>query len=324
MITSPAPLEWLQTLADATRVRLLRLLDREELSVSELCNIVQLPQSTVSRHLKVLISEVWIGNRRVANNQLYRVDRSVWNDARCDLWSWVESQAADSPTSQLDDARLKQVLAERSTSDAFFRSSADRWDAVRVELFGSRLDAFALAAAIPEQAVVAELGCGSAPLAQLIAPFASEVIAVDSSAAMLSAAQRQSADKKNIRVLAGELSALPIDAERLDLAWLVLVLPYVEQPISILTEAARVLKPNAKLIIVDLLPHDREPYRAEMGHVRLGIDEAELNGWCRASGLHVQRFCPLPPDSSARGPALFTAVCVRETPSSIDSIDSPD
>lgn len=311
MISTLAPLEWLQTLADSTRVRLLRLLERQELAVSELCTTLQLPQSTVSRHLKVLASEDWVASRRDGNNHLYRVDASQWNEQRDELWKWVSKQAAMAPSSQLDDRRLEQVLAERPRSDDFFRTSAGQWDALRVELFGPRVDASALAATLPPTAVVGELGCGSAPLAQLVAPFVERVIAVDNSPAMIAAAERQLKGHKNVSLKLGNLDQLPIDDQCLDAAWLVLVLPYIAQPAGVLREVARVLKAGAPLIIVDMSPHDRDLYRQQMGHVRLGLEREQLEAWCSECGLQVERFWQLPPDSAARGPALFSAVIKR-------------
>lgn len=311
MISTAAPLEWLQTLADATRVRLLRLLEREELSVSELCLTLQLPQSTVSRHLKLLASESWVSSRRDGTNHLYRVDPSLWNQQRHELWKWVAQQAASTPSSQLDDRRLEQVLAERPRSDDFFRSAAGQWDALRVELFGTRVDAAVLAATLPPTAVVGELGCGSAPLAQLVAPFVHQVIAVDNSPAMISAAERQLKEHTNVSLKLANLDQLPVADASLDAAWLVLVLPYIAQPLNVLREAARVLKKGAPLVVVDMSPHDRDMYRLQMGHVRLGLTREQLECWCSECGLKIQRFWQLPPDSAARGPALFSAVARR-------------
>lgn len=310
-MVSTASLEWLQTLADSTRVRLLCLLANQELSVSELCLIVQLPQSTVSRHLKVLSADGWITNRKDGTNHMYRVDSEAWSDAKSSLWLWVRSQS-DSPTTVQDEQRLKQVLAQRSRSEAFFSSTAEHWDRLRVELFGQKLDAFVLAATLPADAVVGELGCGSAPLCQLIAPFVKEAIAVDSSTAMLSAAKDRIQDCGNVRVVNASLDDLSLEDELLNAAWLILVLPYLDDPVAALTEAARVLKPDAPLVIVDLLPHERYMYRQEMGHVRLGVARDELVHWLGEAGMRLDRHHILPPDPQAKGPALFAAVARRD------------
>lgn len=306
MVTT-ASLDWLQTLADGTRVRLLRLLEQAELSVSDLCTIVQLPQSTVSRHLKVLAADQWIAHRREGTNHLYRVDDGEWLDSRQSLWLWVRQQA-DTPTSLLDQQRMGRVLTERSRSEAFFSSTADQWDKLRVDLFGNQLDALILAATLPSDAVVGEFGCGSAPLSQLVAPYVGQVVAVDNSSAMLAAARQRLAGLDNVRVEHSSLTELPLADNSLDAAWMILVLPYLSDPEEVLAEARRVLKPAAPLIIVDLLPHDRSAYRQEMGHLRLGTSSDELSGWLRPACLALSNYRSLPPDPAAKGPALFMAI----------------
>lgn len=304
-----APLEWLQTLADATRVRLLLMLEQQELSVSELCGIVQLPQSTVSRHLKLLSDDGWIVNRREGTNHLYRIEPETWEPARTGLWSWLRQQA-DTPTTGLDRQRLVQVLAQRSRSETFFSSTAEQWDKLRTELFGQHLDSYVLAASLASDAVVAELGCGSAPLSHLVAPYVGQVIAVDNSSAMLAAAKQRLRGLKNVRVELSSLTELELNDDSLDLAWLVLVLPYLTEPVCVLKEASRVLKDKASIVLLDLLPHERSAYRQEMGHVRLGVSREELTGWLCAADLSLKQYCELPPDPQAKGPALFIAVAV--------------
>lgn len=304
---STGSLDWLQTLADSTRVRLLHLLTHEELAVSEMCSVVQLPQSTVSRHLKVLAADDWVCNRKEGTNNLYRAEVSGWGQARTELWNWVREQA-DSHTVHQDDLRLSQILAQRSRSEAFFSSSAEHWDRLRAELFGQRLDAFVLAASLCRNAKVVELGSGSAPLCQLVAPYVKEAIAVDNSNAMLSAAKQQLSKYKNVNIVDATLSDTGIEAQSCDCAWLVLVLPYLDEPSGVLAESRRILKPDAPLVIVDLLPHDRGIYRQEMGHVRQGVSQNELADWLSASGMRMNSYQPLPPDPNAKGPALFSAV----------------
>lgn len=309
MVTTISSLEWLQTLADSSRVRLLNMLHAQELSVGELCAILQLPQSTVSRHLKLLLDGQWVVNRRDGTIHLYRVAEEIWVEARRDLWTWVRDQADSTAVAQFDFQRLRQVLAtRRSRSEEFFSSAADEWDRLRVDLFGRRLDACVLAASLPGDAVVGELGCGSAPLAQLVAPFVREVVAIDSSSAMLAAAERRVAGLQNVNLKRAELNQLPLEARSLDAAWMVLVLPYLIEPVEVLREAARVLKPLASLILVDLLPHDRQAYRQEMGHLCMGVGREELSRWCSAAGLVLVNYVGLPPDPDAKGPALFAAV----------------
>ncbi len=310
MVTTGS-LDWLQTLADNTRVRLLRLLHGNELSVSELCAVVQLPQSTVSRHLRVLAADGWVANRKNGTNHLYRIDASAWCDSRTQLWQWVHGQA-DSHSLRHDSERLQQVLAQRSLSERFFSNSAEQWDRLRVELFGKQIDAFVLAASLNSDKRVGELGCGSAPLCKLVAPYVAEAVGVDNSEAMLAQAkQRLASDGKlptNIRLMQAELTSTPLPNDCLDIAWMVLVLPYIDEPQAVLQEASRVLKRGSRLVIVDLLPHDREEYQQEMGHVRLGTSRDLLDEWMTGTDLQLQNHIALPPDPEVRGPALFAAI----------------
>lgn len=305
-MVSTGSLDWLQTLADSTRVRLLRLLTEQELAVSEMCTVVQLPQSTVSRHLKVLAADEWVRNRKEGTNNLYRAEVAQWCGARNELWSWVRGQA-DSRSIQQDDLRLARVLAQRSRSEAFFSSTAEHWDRLRIELFGPQMDTFILAASLPSYATVVELGSGSAPLCQLIAPFVKQAIAVDNSQAMLAAAKQQLTRHNNVRIVNATLSDTGLEDHCCDCAWLVLVLPYLDDPVAVLNESRRILKPGASLVIADLLPHDRDTYRQEMGHLRQGVAQAELEEWLAASRMHLTAYRAIPPDPSAKGPALFTA-----------------
>lgn len=306
-----APLGWMQTLADATRVRLLRLLERQELSVSELCTIVQLPQSTVSRHLKVLSADSWIINRRDGTNQLYSTVAGTWDAARNDLWHWVRMQA-DTPTTDQDEQRLEQVVSSRFRGEAFFASAAEHWDNLRTELFGKQVDAFTLAASVSPDATVGELGCGSAPISQLVAPYAKHVYAVDNSSAMLAAAEQRVGKLENVTVLNSPLTNLAIPNETLDIAWLTVVLPYLVSPPEVLREAARTMCPRATLVIVDLLPHERASYQQEMRHLRLGTDREQLITWLDEAGMSLALYQPLPPDPNAKGPALFSAVARKK------------
>lgn len=305
---STQAIDWLQTLADGTRVRLLSVLGHDEFSVSELCMIVQLPQSTVSRHLKLLADDGWADHRRDGTNQLYSLSKANWCAARRQLWDWLVEQKNNTATTAQDEARVRRVLTERSRSVAFFESAAEQWDHLRVELFGAQLDAHILAATLTPESVVAELGCGSAPLAQLAAPYVRQVIAMDNSSPMLAAARQRLHGVKNVQIQQASLTQLPLENGTCDAAWLVLVLPYIDEAVPVIKEAARILKPNAPLIIVDLLPHDRHAYRQEMGHVRLGIDREEMSDWFKQAGLKKTLFNPLPPDSVAKGPTLFAAV----------------
>src|SRR5262249_55369050 len=149
-------------LSDAIRVRMLAVLDGGELTVSELCDVVQLPQSTVSRHLKTLADRDWVTSRRDGTRRLYTVPLDDLDPAARRLWQLVREQAASSATLAHDDRRLKHVLARRRTqSEVFFSSSAGQWDRLREELFGATSHLKALAGLLDAKLVIGDLGCGT-------------------------------------------------------------------------------------------------------------------------------------------------------------------
>src|SRR4030081_608790 len=144
---SPAIIDHLAALADTTRSRILLLLDRHELTVSELCGIVQLPQSTVSRHLQALSDSGWIAARAEGTSHLYTMTRDDLDPSARRLWLLVREQVGSSPAAAQDQRRLRTTLAARRTkSQDFFSSSAGQWDRVRDDLFGDRFHLSALAA----------------------------------------------------------------------------------------------------------------------------------------------------------------------------------
>jgi ArsR family transcriptional regulator len=300
----------LSALADPIRSRLLLLLERHELTVSELRAVVQLPQSTVSRHLKVLTDSGWIEARGDGTSNRYRLDLKGKDAAARKLWSAVREEAELLPAARRDGDRVKGVLADRHTrSQAFFASSAAQWDRVRAELFGTRTELFALAGLLDANATVGDLGCGTGQLAEAIAPFVARVIAIDESSAMLKAARARLAARANVEIREGSVEALPIDDASLDVAVLSLVLHYVTDPSAVLAEIRRTLVPRGgKLLLVDMMPHDRAEYRQTMGHVWLGFSAEEITGWAQAAGFGSARIHAMPSSPQLNGPSLFTAV----------------
>ncbi|HEX2033170.1 MAG TPA: metalloregulator ArsR/SmtB family transcription factor [Chloroflexota bacterium] len=310
---SPAILEYLTSLAEMTRGRVLLLLDRRELTVSELCGIMQLPQSTVSRHLKALAEAGWVAVRAEGTSRLYRMSLDGVDGPARRLWLLVREQLSQTPTAAQDQHRLQAVLAARRTkSQEFFASSAGQWDRLRDELFGEHFHLAALAAFAGQEWTVGDLGCGTGQVSAALAPFVARVIAVDASPAMLQAAQRRLQGFGTVELRRGALETLPIDDERLDAAVLTLVLHHVPEPESALAEVARALKPGGRLVIVDMLPHDRESYRQQLGHVWLGFGEERLRGLLAEAGFEGTRIVPLAPEARAKGPALFVASATRQ------------
>ncbi|HEU6451381.1 MAG TPA: metalloregulator ArsR/SmtB family transcription factor [Gemmatimonadaceae bacterium] len=310
--TSTGIFDDLSTLADPTRGRLLYALETRELTVSELAGALQLPQSTVSRHLKVLGDGGWVAARAEGTSRLYRMEREELAPPARKLWDAIRESLGQQSIARHDAVRLRAVMARRrKASEEFFTSAAGRWDALRAELFGKRTELVALPGLIDDSLVVGDLGCGTGAVSEVLAPFVDRVIGVDGSRAMLAAARKRLADRGNVELRHGELEELPVADGELGAALLVLALHHAPEPSAVLAEAARAIAPGGRLVMVDMLPHDREAYRKEMGHVWLGFSEKQLGAWLDAAGFTGMRFITLPADPEAKGPALFAATARR-------------
>jgi len=224
------------------------------------------------------------------------------------LWVLLREQTARTPVAAQDDRRLGAILARRQTrSQAFFSSAAGQWDRLRRDMFGERFELHAVAGLLDEDWVIGDLGCGTGQISEALAPFVRRVVAVDRSRAMLKAARQRLADHPNVELRHGELETLPIDDATLDAAALGLVLVHLPDPAAVVREAARVLRPGGRILVIDMLEHDRREYQQEMGHVWLGFDRAQIAGWLETAGFRQVRVQPLPPPPRASGPALFAA-----------------
>jgi ubiquinone/menaquinone biosynthesis C-methylase UbiE/DNA-binding transcriptional ArsR family regulator len=302
----------LTTLSDATRSRMLLLLDRNELTVSELLAVLQLPQSTVSRHLKTLLDAGWVTSRREATSRYYSLSMDGRGIAARRLWTLLREQVGNTAAADQDARRLKAILSRRQAkSQAFFESAAGQWDKLRADLFGRASHLQALPALLDPRWTIGDLGTGTGHVAGALAPFVAKIIAVDRSSEMLQACRRRFKDVPNVDVRRGDLEALPIEDGELDAATLLLVLHHVPGPAAVLQEAARVLRPGAPLVICDMLPHDHEEYRQQMGHIWLGFGDEHMNNMLAEAGFEGVKMVPLATSAEAKGPALFVARAVR-------------
>lgn len=305
-------LDHMAALADPIRCRMLLPLERHELTVSEICSVLQLPQSTVSRHLKTLADDGWVASRRDGTSRFYGMVLEDLDPGAQRLWPLIREQVSASNGADHDERRLKSVLSRRrSKSEEFFASASGQWDRLRTELFGDRFHLHALLALIDPSLTVGDLGCGTGQVSELVSPHVSRVIAVDGSADMVQAARRRLKGAQHVEVRRGDMEALPIDDGQLDVAIVALVLHHVPEPARALAEVSRVLKPSGRVLIVDMLPHDRENYRQQMGHVWLGFSDEHVRRILDESGFGDVRIVPLSPDPKSKGPGLFVATAKR-------------
>ena len=308
-----AILDHMSALADPTRCRLLLLLEKHELTVSELCGALQLPQSSVSRHLKTLADDDWVVSRRDGTSRFYSMPLDDLDSGASRLWPLIREQVAGTAAAGQDEQRLAGVLARRrAKSQEFFATAASGWDRLRGDLFGDSFYLWAVLGLIDPSLTVGDLGCGTGQLTETIAPYVHRVIAVDASSEMLDAARARVAERTNVDVRQGELESLPIKAGELDAVMMSLVLHYSPDPARALAEVARVLQPGGRVLIVDMLPHEREEYQHQMGHVWLGFSDKQIAKFLNGAGFGNVRVRPLPVDHDAKGPALFAAVATRQ------------
>jgi ArsR family transcriptional regulator len=183
---------------------------------------------------------------------------------------------------------------------------------LRQELFGDAFHFWAVLGLIDPTLVVGDLGCGTGQLAEILAPCVGRVVAVDESADMLAAARQRLAEASNVDFRQGALENLPIESGELGAAILSLVLHHSPDPARALAEVARVVGPGGRILVVDMLPHDRQEYQQQMGHVWLGFSERQISRFLTGAGFKEPQVRILPVDPDARGPVLFAAAATRQ------------
>jgi ArsR family transcriptional regulator len=304
----------LDLFADPVRARLLLLLEPRELSVGDLGEVLQLPQPTMSRHLKALADQGWVTSRADGTSRLYRANTRSQSEALGELWRLVRAEVEGSAEVRKDLERVRHVLAQRQAREGFFDGAAGEWDELRTELFAPRFELLGLLGLMDPSWTVGDLGCGTGHFALAAASFVKQVIAVDGSSAMLDVARTRLAERNNVELRQGDLASLPIADASLDLAVLNLVLPYAGDPGQVIREAARVLKPGCRVLVVDLQPHDQVELRQRFGQQWQGFSAATLRTWFDEAQLTAVRQVALPAEPHARGPLLFTAVAFKSSP----------
>lgn len=322
-VTPKALFSSLESLADPTRLRLLRLLEGHELGVAALCEILQLPQSTVSRHLKVLGDLGFVAGRASGTNRLYRGARLDKDSPSRRLWLLARDHTDEWATARQDALRLERRLhVKRPAAQAFFAGASGQWDRLREEAYGRSLNQTALLALLPSPWTVADLGCGTGALALALAPNVRRVIGVDQSAAMLKAARARTAGCDNVELRRGSLEAVPVHDASCDAALLVLALSYVREPGRVLAEMARILRPGGRAVVLDLLRHDREDFQRAMGQEIPGFEADDLAEMMKDAGLRDPSCRPLGPEPAAKGPALILATAARASGTRRRRVDS--
>jgi ArsR family transcriptional regulator len=280
----PSLLKSLKLIADPTRVRLLRLLREQELSVAEIQDILGMGQSRISTQLSQLKAAGLVGDRRSGRKILYG---AVTLPALEPLWKLTVDAAAEIPESARDLAALALVLRKRSdTARAYFDQLAGKFG--RTYVPGRSWKALAEALLkLMEPRVIADLGAGEGTLSQLLARRADRVIAVDNAPKMVEFASElaRAHGVANLEFRLGDIESPPIEDASVDLAVLSQALHHASKPARAVHEAARILRPGGQIVILDLLKHDFEEARELYADVWLGFSEVDLEAFLVQAGF---------------------------------------
>jgi ArsR family transcriptional regulator len=273
-----------KALADETRLRLLRLLIRFELNVGELVGVLGLGQSRISRHLRILVDCGLITARRDGLWVFYQGGQA--SPAK-DFLAGLNPYFADCGPAE-DLTKAEAALAKRAQETRrFFNAIATDWRTMRREVLGD-LDLEGLICAhVPRCHTAVDLGCGPGELLPALAVKAENVIGVDGAPAMLEQARAKvSADKASLRL--GQLEHLPMADAEAQAAVISLTLHHLSDPLAALGEAARVLAPGARLVVVDFLKHEVESMRGRFGDHWLGFTPEDMSAWLTQAGFFLE------------------------------------
>lgn len=308
-----------KTLSDPTRIRILRLLEQEELIVGELMDILGMAQSRVSRHLAILREAGLLTDRRDGTFVAYRLalpEEGPWVDA----WALSRSAFADDPTAERDDTLLRQTLAARKaralSGRSFFDEVGPEWDALRTVFGDDLLRARATTTLVPPRLRVADIGTGTGVLALELADLGLDVIGIDRSGGMLEAARDKAAelDPANpgrLEFREGDAHALPLDDASVDAAFAHMVLHSLEEPGRAIAEMARIVRPGGQVVLVDFGIHEHKWMEQELGLLWLGFEEAQLREWIEAAGLEATRIRRYASEAKRDLPPSFVATAQR-------------
>ena len=275
----------LKVFADATRVRLLALLEREELTVAELSAITRLAQPRVSTHLSKLKEAGLVRDRRSGVSAYYRFDDAALDAAQRALWQTLR-EGSDDPLLRQDRDRVDEVLAARASEQNWADSVAG--DMERHYSPGRTWEALARSALpLLQPGDVLDIASGDGVLAELLAPHARRYVCLDASTKVVAAASERLRRLRNVEVREGDMHALPFEAAHFDMVVLMHALTYAEHPAQAVAEAARVLRPGGQLLLTSLAKHEHRQTVEAFGHLNLGFSEKDLQRFTTKAGLEV-------------------------------------
>ncbi len=290
-VFSPAAL--FQSVSDDSRLRLLRLLGREELNVRELVRITGLSQPRVSKHLAVLREQDWITQRREGTWSWYRaVDPEEFAPGE-QIFRQITGAADMVPEAHGDDGKLGVVLGDRQVrAKDFFSGIADRWDTMRQEYEHPDIQIGTIGALVEDDLKILDIGTGTGAMLPVFAAVADTVVALDNSEAMLARARAlcKSEGLNNVEFCNADVGDIPFNDAVFDGCNCSMVLHHVVRPEAALAEMARVVRPQGKVMVTAFCRHEQTWMRDELAHHRLGFDRLEMEELFTGAGLTMRNY----------------------------------
>lgn len=273
-------------LADPTRVRLLVLLEGQELTVAELTQITRLAQSRVSTHLSRLQRAALVRQRREGAAAFYGATAAGRDSVVGGLWDLLREQLNDGQL-RVDRERAAEVVRARQRAQTWAESVAGRME--RHYSPGRTWEATARAViGLLELGDVLDIACGDGVMAELLAGHARSITGIDISPTLIAAARERLKGSPHVALLEADMHALPLEAARYDHVFLMHALAYSRRPLDVLREAARVLRPDGRLVLATLNAHPHKATMQAYDHVNLGIAPTALRRLLEQAGLEVE------------------------------------
>lgn len=276
-----------KALSDKTRVRLLSMLNEYELNVNELVQVVDMVQSGVSRHLKILVESGLLLSRRDANFIYYSAAKT---DIAEKVILLIKEYQGEDHIFHQDITAAGNIIQERKNNTRqFFNTIAPQWDELKKEVMGSfNLDSI-IKEKLGKTKTVLDLGCGTgALLATLSQGETKSLIGVDSSPQMLEQARSRLSGTSHTDLRLGELEHIPLKSNAVDSAVMNMVLHHISQPGQSISEAWRVLKPGGMFILTDFQKHDNKDIIQKMGGAWSGFDPQKIRQWLEDTKFYLQ------------------------------------
>jgi ArsR family transcriptional regulator len=279
--------KYFKALSDDTRLRLLNLLVNHELSVNEITDILNMGQSRISRHLKILTDCGLLVSRRDGLWVFYSASKE--GPGREFIIS-ISGFLKNDYDLKIDLSRMEWIIEDRlKKKKKFFDSIANRWDRMKKEILGDLDITSEILSRIENIESVVDLGCGTGELLLELSHRAEKVIGIDQSPKMLEEVKtRFSENGNNLDLRIGTIEQLPVKDEEADLVVLNMVLHHLTSPFNGLAEANRILKYNSQLIVIDLEKHKNEEMRSSYGHRWLGFPQPEIKNWLKKAGFTIK------------------------------------